>query len=100
MRGARTLNSASRSRSGVGRDVQAGQALEHAAAEFSTDDSHGFLSTNFPINKLSYLHQAIAPLPVVANERHGITQILFGRRMRNERGGLIPCDLEDIRIAQ
>src|SRR5215469_2565211 len=88
MRGASTLNSASRSRSGVGR-------VSIPSTDFSLR-----LRNSPPITRMSPdLHQTVAALPMIANKRHRVLQLPGRRRICNERLRLAARHFEHIVIA-
>src|SRR6266404_4223153 len=86
---ARTSKSVSRRRSGVGRTSRPGRLFRTR------------LRNAPPMTRISAdLHQPVTPLPVIANKRHGAAKIVLGGRVRNEAGGFIARDLQDVGVAQ
>src|SRR5271165_5005116 len=88
IRGASILNSASRSRSGVGRVLKPGRVL-------ST------LLRNSPaITRISaYLHQPVFPLPMLADIGNGAPQVLWRRRIPDKGLRFAARQLQQIHIA-
>src|SRR5579863_7044860 len=88
MRGASTLKSVSRKRSGVGRVFKPGKLLSRR------------LRNSPAITRMSsYLDKAVAALPMLANIGDRAAQLLIRWRTGDERLRLVPSQFEYIFIA-
>ena len=91
MRGARTSNNVSRRRSGVGRVFRPGRLFRRrlrnspAITRIRTPSAH--------------LHQTVAPLPVLADVSYRAAQLVFRRRMSDERLRFAARQFKDVFIA-